>query len=160
MNRLWINLILINKTNIYKSFNKVRNLSSLNCKNEKSSINFNLLKYDSCGCDNMYAIFKIHNIPYLVSKGDKIYLPYKLKNVEVGDILKLNNVTTLGSPNYSYNDKNGISEDKYVLKATIVEITRAPSRELIKKTPRCRRVKTVLISIFQTVLMITELKLL
>ncbi|KAL6450402.1 MRPL49 54S ribosomal protein L49 [Candida maltosa Xu316] len=117
------------------------------------------LKLSSNGSRDLYAIFKLHNLPYLVTKGDKIYLPYKLKGAAVGDVLNLNNVTTLGSPNYTLHSKDGISQEFFKLTAGVTEITKEPKYEYIKKQPRCRRKKTVRVEPFQTVLTINELKL-
>lgn len=107
----------------------------------------------------MYAIFKLHNMPYMVTKGDKVYLPFKLKNAEVGDQLVLNNVTTIGSPDYTLNDDAGIPSDLYSLKANVIEVTREPYYEVVKKKQRCRRFKRIPVQPFQTVLRIEELKL-
>lgn len=117
------------------------------------------LKINSNGSDHLYAIFKLHNMPYLVTKGDKVYLPFKLKNAEVGDQLVLNNVTTIGSPDYTYNDSEGIPKNLYNLKANVVEITKEPYYEVTRTKQRCRRLKTFPVQPFQTVLMINELKL-
>ncbi|KAK6461502.1 mitochondrial ribosomal protein, large subunit [Scheffersomyces coipomensis] len=117
------------------------------------------LKINSNGSRDLYAIFKLHNIPYLVTKGDKVYLPFKLKNAKVGDSLKLNNVTTLGSPEYTFKVDQGINNELYELKASVVEITKEPYYEVYRKKQRCRRLKTFPVEPFQTVLMINELKL-
>lgn len=117
------------------------------------------LKFDSNGCSELYAVCKIHNIPYMVTKGDKLILPYKIKNHKVGDVLKLNKVTTIGSRNFTYNDDNGIPESAYELTATLAEITREPKYQVYKKKQRCRRLKTVDVEPFQTHLVINELKL-
>lgn len=117
------------------------------------------LKFDSNGSSELYAICKIYNIPYMVTKGDKLILPYKIKNHNVGDVLKLSNVTTIGSRNFTYNDDNGIPESAYELTATLAEITREPKYQVYKKKQRCRRLKTVDVEPFQTHLVISELKL-
>lgn len=101
----------------------------------------------------------MHNLPYMVTKGDKVYLPYKLKDAQVGDSLILNDVTTIGSPDYTYNDANGIDTSLFDLKASVTEITREPYYEVYRKKPRCRRLKTFKVEPFQTVLTINELKL-
>lgn len=98
-------------------------------------------------------------MPYLVTKGDKIYLPFKLKNALVGDELVLNNVTTLGAPEFTYNDDAGIPSLAYDLRASVVEITREPYYEVYRKKQRCRRLKTFKVEPHQTVLMINELSL-
>ncbi|KAI5959951.1 uncharacterized protein KGF55_005183 [Candida pseudojiufengensis] len=117
------------------------------------------LKLSSNGSRDLYAIFRLYNMPYLVTKGDKIYLPFKLKNVKIGDILKLNDVITLGSTSYTFNDKKGIDPSLFELQASVVEITREPLYHVIRKKQRCRRTKTFNVEPFQTVLMINELKL-
>lgn len=121
--------------------------------------NLNFLKFDSNGLNDLYAICRIYNIPFLVTKGDKIILPYKIKNHEVGDVLKLGNVTTIGSRNFTYNKKDGIPQSEFKLTATLTEITKEPKYYVYKKKPRCRRLKTVEVEPFQTHLVIDELKL-
>lgn len=116
------------------------------------------LKFDSNGSSDLYAICKIHNMPYMVSKGDRLILPYKMKNLKVGDVLKLNNVTSIGSRNFTFNDDNGISELAFELTATLAEITREPKYQVYKKKQRCRRLKTVDVEPYQTHLVISELK--
>ena len=117
------------------------------------------LKLSSNGSRDLYAIFRLHNLPYLVTKGDKVYLPYKLKNASVGDVLNLNDVVTLGSPQYTLNMKEGISSELFDLKASVVEITKEPRYQVVRKKQRCRTTKTSQVEPFQTVLMINELKL-
>lgn len=116
------------------------------------------LKMDSNGSSELYAICKIHNMPYMVSKGDRLILPYKMKNLKVGDVLKLNNVTSIGSRNFTFNDENGIPEQAFELTATLAEITREPKYQVYKKKQRCRRLKTVDVEPYQTHLVISELK--
>lgn len=118
------------------------------------------LKLNSAGSNHLYAVFKLHNMPYLVTKGDAVYLPFKLKNAQVGDELVLNDVTTLGSPDFTYNNDKGISTDVFRLKASVVEITKEPYYEVYRKKQRCRRLKTFPVEPFQTVLRINELRLL
>ena len=98
-------------------------------------------------------------MPYLVTKGDRLILPFKLKNAEVGDTLRLNDVTTLGSPEFTYNDSQGISENLYDLKASVIEITKEPYYEVYRTKRRNRRVKTFPVQNYQTILTISELKL-
>lgn len=125
----------------------------------KSLPDLTYLRFDSNASKDLYAVCKIHNIPYMVTKGDKLILPYRIKNHEVGDVLKLNNVVTLGSRNFTYNDFNGIPEEAYELTATLAEITREPRYEVVRKKQRCRRKKTTVVEPFQTHLIINELKL-
>lgn len=119
--------------------------------------NLKYLKLDSIGSNSLYAILRLHNIPYLVTKGDKIILPTKMKGVQVGDQLDINKVTTIGTNNFTYNDENGINPTLYTLKANVVEITREPYYEVYRTKQRNRRIKTFPVENFQTILMINEL---
>ncbi|KAI5965010.1 hypothetical protein KGF57_000803 [Candida theae] len=121
--------------------------------------NLSALKLSSNGSKDLYAIMRLYNMPYLVTKGDTIYLPYKMKNVKVGDVLNLNDVTTLGSTTHTLNIKTGIDPSIYELRASVVEITREPLYQVVKKKPRCRRTKTTNVEPYQTVLRINELRL-
>ncbi|SCW00740.1 LAFE_0C10902g1_1 [Lachancea fermentati] len=108
--------------------------------------------------NELYAIFRIHNRPYLVTKGDKVYLPFKLKQAEVGDVLDLNDVTTIGSRNYKIVDYP-LDHSLYTIKATILEKTKRPMkvREVTKR--RNRKVRHAKSKADLTVLRISELKL-
>lgn len=89
---------------------------------------------------DLYAVFRIHNRPYLVTKGDKVILPFKMKQAEVGDTLKLTDVITLGSRNFTLKG-DPIDPSLYKLKATVIEKTKRKFeiREVTKR--RNRRVR-------------------
>ncbi|AET40721.1 mitochondrial 54S ribosomal protein bL21m Ecym_6345 [Eremothecium cymbalariae DBVPG len=108
--------------------------------------------------NELYAIFRIHNRPYLVTNGDKVILPYKIKDAEVGDILNLEDVTTIGSRNYKIVDYP-LDPSLYTIKATILEKTKRPIsiREITKR--RNRKVRHAVSKGDLTVLRISELKL-
>ncbi|CAK9442389.1 mitochondrial 54S ribosomal protein bL21m [Lodderomyces beijingensis] len=117
------------------------------------------LKLSSNASRDLYAVFKLHNLPYLVTKGDKVYLPFKLKNVQVGDVLDLSEVTTLGTSTHTLTMPSGIDRSLFDIKASVVEITREPLYQVTRTKQRCRRIKTFNVEPFQTVLVISELKL-
>ncbi|KAL3232497.1 Large ribosomal subunit protein bL21m [Nakaseomyces bracarensis] len=108
--------------------------------------------------NELYAVFKIHERPYLVTKGDKVILPFKLKEAEVGDTLNLTDVTTIGSRNYKLVDK-AIDPSIFTIKATVLEKTKRAYqvREVTKR--RNRRVRHAVNKADQTVIRISELKL-
>lgn len=107
--------------------------------------------------NELYAIFRIHNRPYLVTKGDKVILPFKLKQAEVGDVLNLNDVTTIGSRNFKLVDEP-IDTELYTLKATVVEKTKRPLRVREVTKRRNRKVRHATNKADLTVLRISELK--
>ncbi|KAL6937977.1 54S ribosomal protein L49, mitochondrial [Hanseniaspora osmophila] len=125
----------------------------LNQVSTKPTLNVEPLKLSN----ELYAIFKIHNRPYLVTEGDKVILPFRMKNVEVGDILKLNDVTTIGSRNYKLIDYP-IDESVYSLQAVVTEKTKRPMRirEVTKR--RSRRTRHAKNKADLTILKISELK--
>jgi large subunit ribosomal protein L21 len=117
------------------------------------------LKLDSIGLQSLYSVVSIYNKKYLVTKGDKIVLPFRLRGAEVGDRLVFNRVLTLGSPQYTLHAAEGIAPELYDIQARVVEITREPYYEVVRKKQRCRRSKTIPVEPFQTHLMINELRL-
>ncbi|QLL33828.1 hypothetical protein HG536_0F01530 [Torulaspora globosa] len=107
--------------------------------------------------NELYAIFRVHNRPYLVTKGDKVILPFKLKQADVGDTLNLTDVITLGSRNYKLVDYP-IDHSLYTLKATVLEKTKRAFevREVTKR--RNRKVRHAKSKGDLTVIRISELK--
>lgn len=93
----------------------------------------------------------------MVTLGDKVVLPFKLKQADVGDILNLNDVTTIGSRNYQLID-NPIDTKLFTLKATVLEKTKRAFqiKEVTKR--RNRRVRHAKNKADLTVLRISELK--
>lgn len=108
--------------------------------------------------NELYATFKIHNRPYLVTEGDRVILPFKMKQAEVGDILNMTDVITLGSRNYKLVG-HPIDTSLYTLKATVVGKTKRAfqTREVTKR--RNRRVRHANSKGDLTILRISELSI-
>lgn len=125
-----------------------------NAVESKTEVDLSPLKLSN----ELYAILRIHNRPYLVTLGDRVILPFKLKQAEVGDILNLNDVTTIGSRNYKVVDYP-IENSLYTLKATVLEKTKRAFqvREVTKR--RNRRVRHAKSKGDLTILRISELRL-
>lgn len=125
-----------------------------NAVQSKTEVDLSPLKLSN----ELYAILRIHNRPYLVTLGDRVILPFKLKQAEVGDILNLNDVTTIGSRNYKVVDYP-IENSLYTLKATVLEKTKRAFqvREVTKR--RNRRVRHAKSKGDLTILRISELRL-
>ena len=90
--------------------------------------------------NELYAEFRVHGRPYVVTEGDRVILPYKVKNAEVGDTLNLTDVRAIGSRNYKL-VAEPIAPELYTLKATVIEKTKRKFevREVTKR--RSRRVR-------------------
>lgn len=108
--------------------------------------------------NELYATFRIHNRPFVVTEGDKVILSYKLKDANVGDILNLTDVVAIGSRNYKLVG-DPIDQSIYTLKATVLEKTKRKFevREITKQ--RNRRVRHAKSKGDLTVLRITKLQI-
>ncbi|ODV83130.1 hypothetical protein CANARDRAFT_30222 [[Candida] arabinofermentans NRRL YB-2248] len=108
---------------------------------------------------NLYATIKIHERPYLVTEGDEVILPFRMKHAEIGDILHFQNVTTVGSKNYTYHLDSSIDSSVVSIKGVVLEKTKKPMtvKEITKR--RNRHTRHVKVKHDLTVLRITELKL-
>ncbi|KAG0137627.1 ribosomal protein L21-like protein [Tuber indicum] len=104
-----------------------------------------------------YIMVKIQGFTFLVTPGDKVVLPFLLKDVRVGDTLRLTHATTLGSRDYTMKGNPYIDERLFECRATLIEETAEPLRKKEKKKRRTRRTKTVKSKHRYSVLMIKEL---
>ncbi|KAK9466418.1 ribosomal protein L21-like protein [Lipomyces arxii] len=105
----------------------------------------------------MYATIRIHKNSFLVSVGDRVTLPYRLKDVNVGDIIRLTQIETLGSRKFTWKGEPFINDERAVVKARVVEHTKEPMREKIRTKRRNRRVKHIKSKHHYTVLTISEI---
>lgn len=108
---------------------------------------------------NIYATIDIHNRPYLVTLGDEITLPFRMKHAEIGDTLRFTDIKTLGSKNYTYNISEGIDPSVATIKGVILEKTKNPMtvKEITKR--RNRHTRHVQVKHDLTKVRITELSL-
>ncbi|KAK9350352.1 ribosomal protein L21-like protein [Lipomyces doorenjongii] len=104
----------------------------------------------------LYATTRIHKNSFLVTVGDVVTLPYRLKDVEVGDILRLTQIETLGTRQFTWKGDPFIDE-RCVVKARVVEHTKEPMRVKIRTKRRNRRVKHIKSKHHYTVIIISEI---
>ncbi|CAG8726286.1 5489_t:CDS:2, partial [Cetraspora pellucida] len=67
-----------------------------------------------------YAVVDIRSQTFLVTKND-IVIAHRLRDVNVGDELRLNRVLELGSEDYTIKGQPFVSEAFYNIKATVLE---------------------------------------
>ncbi|KAK9460180.1 mitochondrial 54S ribosomal protein bL21m [Lipomyces oligophaga] len=103
-----------------------------------------------------YATFKMHTNRFLVTVGDIVSLPYRLKDVKVGDIIRLTQVESLGSRDFTLKGTPYLEQDQVVVKARVVEHTKQPMSVKIKTKRRNRRVKHITSKHPYTVLVVSE----
>jgi large subunit ribosomal protein L21 len=98
-----------------------------------------------------YTTIHIHEKPYLVTVGDTIRLPALLKGVRVGDVLRLNRASLLGSRDYTLKAgstvkgeaRRYLDERLFVCRARVVGVTQEPFRVKVKKKPRIRHARSI-----------------
>ncbi|KAJ9603056.1 hypothetical protein H2200_012351 [Cladophialophora chaetospira] len=105
-----------------------------------------------------YIIAHIHRFPYLLTEGDMLRLPFHMKNVSPGDILRFNRASILGSREYtlkagtssteSYDTKrtgepNYLDERLFECRVRIMGIETQPMEFKEKKKQRNRHRKVV-----------------
>lgn len=106
---------------------------------------------------NHYITIHINGFPFLVTAGDKVTLPFIIKGVQAGDVLKLTHASILGSRDYTLKGNPYIDSSLFSCKARVVAETAEPMRVKEKTKRRQRRVKKVHSKHRYTVLMISEL---
>jgi len=107
----------------------------------------------------------IHGKSYLITQGDTVRLPFRMKDVEVGDILRLNRAIVIGSRDYTLKAGTSLTGEKprylddrlYTCRARVVGVTTEPLRVKLKTKRRRRHVKRTLSKETYTVLKIMEL---
>jgi large subunit ribosomal protein L21 len=116
-----------------------------------------------------YIRAHIHAFPYLLTVGDTLRLPFLLKDVSVGDSLRLNRASLLGSRDYTLKSpawKKGqktrpyLGEDLFVCRATVTAVVSEPERVKIKKKRRNRHIRSIKSKHSFTVLTIKEITVL
>ncbi|RPA82615.1 hypothetical protein BJ508DRAFT_414035 [Ascobolus immersus RN42] len=105
-----------------------------------------------------YITIQINGFPFLVTSGDTVRLPFLLKDVNVGDSLRITHASVLGSREFTMKGNPYIDEKFFECKARVVEVTSEPMRYKLKKKQRTRRTKTVKSKHRYTVLRIGDIK--
>lgn len=106
-----------------------------------------------------YIIIHIHGKPYLVTPGDTVRLPFRMKGVVPGDIIRLNRAACIGSRDFTLKGAPYINERIFECRATIMGAESEPMRFKEKTKRRNRKVKTVKSKHRFTILRIAELKI-
>lgn len=106
----------------------------------------------------LYATIHIHDRKFLVTEGDKITLPVKMRDVKIGDVLNFDQVSVIGSRDYTLTGGPRIDRKVFSIKGRVIEKTRE-KREVEEKTkPRRRHVRHIVKKNALTVIRISELK--
>ncbi|RIA80744.1 ribosomal protein L21-like protein [Glomus cerebriforme] len=105
-----------------------------------------------------YAVIEIRTQKFLITKNDLV-ITHRLRDVDIGDEIKLNRVLELGSKDYTIKGQPLVSEAFYSIKATVVEQPKGPFIEIFKKKRRNRHKKRITHKQTYTVLRISEVEI-
>ncbi|KAI1076761.1 ribosomal protein L21-like protein [Whalleya microplaca] len=107
-----------------------------------------------------YVQVHIHGRPYLVTEGDAIRLPAKIRDVRPGDVLRLNRVSVLGSRDYTLRGSPYVDEALFECRAVVLGTESEPLRIIEKTKRRNRKTRHVKSKHRYTRMRISELKIL
>ncbi|PKY52116.1 hypothetical protein RhiirA4_469547 [Rhizophagus irregularis] len=107
---------------------------------------------------HFYAVVEIRSQKFLITKNDLV-ITHRLSDVDIGDEIKLNRVTEIGSKDYTIKGQPLVSEAFYSIKATVVEQPKGPFIEIFKKKRRNRHKKRVTHKQTYTILRISEVEI-
>lgn len=102
-----------------------------------------------------YAIAEIAGRPYLITQNDKVILN-RLKDVKVGDVLKLDKVRELGSKDYAIKGDPYVNEAFFDITATVIEHPKSKMIKIVKKKRRKNYKRTITHKQTHTVLRISK----
>ncbi|KAL2122418.1 hypothetical protein VTJ04DRAFT_2873 [Mycothermus thermophilus] len=105
-----------------------------------------------------YIRIHIHGRPFLVTEGDVLRLPFLLKGVQTGDVLRLDKASVLGSRDFTLKGAPFVDERLFTCRAVVMGVESEPMRIKIKKKQRCRRAKRVKSKHRFTVLRVSEVR--
>lgn len=121
-----------------------------------------------------YIVAHVHRFPYLLTEGDTLRLPFHMKGVSPGDVLRFNRASILGSRDYtlkagtsnteSYDAKrtgepNYVDERLFECRMRIVGLETGPMMDKEKKKRRNRHRKVVHSKHKYTVLRVMQIKI-
>jgi ribosomal protein L21 len=105
----------------------------------------------------LYATIHIYDRKFLVTEGDEVRIPVDFKTLEVGDVLNLNEVSTIGSRDHTLTGGPRIDPSVFNIRAVVIEKTKVKHRVLEKTRRRRRHVRHVVVKPPLTVLRISQL---
>lgn len=107
----------------------------------------------------LYATVHIHDRKFLVSEGDEILLPVRLRDAEVGDELSFDKISSIGSRDHTLTGAPLIDPAHFKIKGVVIEKTREKRRINERTQRRIRHVRHVVVKNCITVIRISEISL-
>lgn len=108
---------------------------------------------------DLYATVHIHDRKFLVTEGDEILLPVRLRDAEVGDVLEFDKISTIGSRDHTLTGAPLIDPSHFKIKGVVIEKTREKRRINERTQRRVRHVRHVIVKNCITSIRISEISL-
>ena len=118
----------------------------------------NLLQKISQEYPRIYAKVNIYNFPFTVNRQDRIVL-HRLKDVKIGDILKLDRIREVGSPNFTIKGNPWVSPEYCKIEACVIENGRGAKVNAKEPKKRKGHQKNSTIKPLTTTLLIRDIKI-
>lgn len=107
---------------------------------------------------NLYAKLLIHNFPFTVTRND-LLKTHRMKDVQVGQVLRLDRIREIGSPDYTLKGAPLLPEGSVEVFATVMEHGRGARQVTMPHKQRKGPRPTKAISPLTTVLRIQDIRI-
>ena len=88
---------------------------------------------------NLYMTVHINGFPFLLSPNDTLHLPFHLREVPIGSVLRMTNVSRIGVRDYTLQGRPFIDPKVFTCKLRVIEHTKQPIVVTVKTRRRRRR---------------------
>ena len=88
---------------------------------------------------NLYMTVHINGFPFLLSPNDTLHLPFHLRDVPIGSVLRMTSVSRIGVRDYTLQGQPFIDPEVFTCKLRVLEHTKQPMVVTVKTRRRRRR---------------------
>ncbi|KAM5435333.1 hypothetical protein MferCBS31731_006298 [Microsporum ferrugineum] len=105
-----------------------------------------------------YITAHLHARPYLLTAGDTLRLPFRMPNVQAGDVLRLNRASNIGSRDFTLKGAPYLDERLFECRVRVLGVEAEPIRIKEKTKRRQRHVRRVKSKHKYTILKVVDVK--
>ncbi|KAF3481607.1 YmL49 [Arthroderma uncinatum] len=105
-----------------------------------------------------YITAHLHARPYLLTAGDTLRLPFRMPNVQAGDVLRLNRASNIGSRDFTLKGAPYLDERLFECRVRVLGVEAEPIRIKEKTKRRQRHVRRVKSKHKFTILKVVDVK--
>ncbi|KAK2880010.1 hypothetical protein FQN49_000645 [Arthroderma sp. PD_2] len=105
-----------------------------------------------------YITAHLHARPYLLTAGDTLRLPFRMPNVQAGDVLRLNRASNIGSRDFTLKGAPYLDERLFECRVRVIGVEAEPLRIKEKTKRRQRHVRRIKSKHKYTILKVVDVK--